>query len=327
MNPSISVESNKIPAPNKGKKFEAIPGTGLPGWVFALLVLLSTGLFLVWDGLLWQTKPHASHIGRFAVSYLAVIPLAAAALSLLKRFSWERVITSTGTAWAVKLIITALLYEAFARGTAIHVDAAKPAPTPAPISAPERIEYKAAPAGFASGEIRGSVRLGDKVADGTIVLLEDPPSGAPLNPGRRVELTIEGMQLAQRVWLLQTNDEIQLKNGDSVLHTAHLYLQNKAIANEPLPPQSGAHTLRPLEAGIYTLKCANHSNESATLVVADHPYVTRTGKDGSFVIPGAPAGHLKLKAVNEYGIASQSADLIGGATLNISFELKPITKE
>lgn len=327
MNPSISVESNKMPAPNAGKKFEAIPGTGLPGWVFALLVVISTGLFLVWDGLLWQTKPHASHIGRFAVSYLAVIPLAAAALSLLKRFSWERVITTTGTAWAVKLVITALLYEAFARGTAVHVDAAKPAPTPASISTPERIEYKAAPIGFASGEVRGTVRMRDKGAEGTIVLIEEPPPGAPLNPGRRVELTIERMQLAQRVWLLHTNDEIQLRNGDAVLHTAHVYLQNKAIANEPLPPQSGAHTLRPLEPGIYTLKCANHSNESATLVVADHPYAARTDKDGSFVIPGVPAGHLKLKAVSEYGIASQTADLIGGATLNISFELTPITKE
>lgn len=332
MNPSISVETNKMPAPKAVKQSETIPGTGLPGWAFALIVLISTGLFLVWDGLLWKTTPHASHVGRFAVSYLAVLPLSAAALALFKRFSWDRLITTTGTAWAVKLVITALLYEAFARGTAVHVDTAKPAPTPSRVSTAERIEYKAAPGAFEEGEVRGLVRAGPKGKgiEGAIVFLEEPNPGKALNKGRRVELRIEGMRLGQRLWLLHTNDEIQLTNGDSVLHTAHVHAGNKAIANEPLPPQSEAHALRALEPGVYALKCANHANskdESATLAVVDHPYAVRSDKDGSFVIKNVPAGHLKIKALSEDSMAAQSAELKSGGSVDILFELVANTKE
>ena len=59
---------------------ELIPGSGLPAPALLTLLAASVGLFLVYNGLLWRAPREASHVARFAVSYLVVIPLAVAFL-------------------------------------------------------------------------------------------------------------------------------------------------------------------------------------------------------------------------------------------------------
>ena len=53
----------------------SVAGTGLPIWGLVGLIAVSTLLFLLWGGPLWESSRSASHVGRFAVSYLAVLQL------------------------------------------------------------------------------------------------------------------------------------------------------------------------------------------------------------------------------------------------------------
>ena len=106
------------------KRSAGVPGTGLPAAPYALIVVISVALFMVWGGLLWRAPREASHVWRFAVSYLVVIPLAAVALLAVRRLTWAHVTAATGSIWAIKLLVTATLYMFLARGTNTRLEAA-----------------------------------------------------------------------------------------------------------------------------------------------------------------------------------------------------------
>ncbi len=83
-----------------------------------LLVALSVALFLFWGEPLWTARREASHVGRFAFSYLLVIPAAALLLAAYRRLTWSHLVGATGTAWGIKLVVTSALYFSLTRGTA-----------------------------------------------------------------------------------------------------------------------------------------------------------------------------------------------------------------
>src|SRR5262245_25191891 len=120
---------------------ESIPGTGLPSAALGSILLASVALFVMWNGLLWRAPREASHVGRFVV-----VPLSAALLVVLRRLSWARLVTTTGTVWALKLLITAVLYQALARGTATHLVAAPPPPSALFAGAARGADRRLAPA-------------------------------------------------------------------------------------------------------------------------------------------------------------------------------------
>ncbi len=93
---------------------EWVPGTGLPLYALLILIGASVGLFVFWNGALWRVPRGTSHVGRFVVSYLAVIPIGALLLAALKRLTWARFVTSVAVVWAVKLVMSSLIYEAVA---------------------------------------------------------------------------------------------------------------------------------------------------------------------------------------------------------------------
>lgn len=273
-----------------------MPGTGLPLGAYVAVVAASVALFLFWGEPIWSAPRESSHVARFVVSYLAVIPLASAALALLRRFSVERVVTTTGTAWAIKLVITAVLYQAFARGTATQINPVKPHASTAGAAAAQSADYHPAGGAFSAGQIRGRVTHNGSGAAGAIVFVKDPPPGAPLKSPERVELVLKGMRYAEPAYLAHTADDVILRNADHVLHTVHLYAGTKSIANQPLPPSGEESALRLPDPGVYTLRCDTHSDERASLVVVDHPYAARADRDGAFVIAGAPSGSLRIAA-------------------------------
>ncbi len=173
---------------------EAIPGSGLPAAALIVLLSASIGLFMVWNGLLWKAPREASHLARFTVSYLAVIPLGAGLLWALRRFSWMHLVTTTCAVWAIKLVVTAALYQAFARGTATELLAVAPPATPT-VAAP-RTDYRAA-ASFAASAITGHVRLRGVALGGAVVLLDGPLPGRAAPPPQKVESRGLGLSLRE----------------------------------------------------------------------------------------------------------------------------------
>ena len=94
----------------------AVPGTGLgPLWLGAILCG-SIALFLVWGGPLWLAPFGASHLVRIGASYAVVIPAVYLALRRCGTWSPAHLAGATGAIWAVKLVITSLLYALLSFG-------------------------------------------------------------------------------------------------------------------------------------------------------------------------------------------------------------------
>lgn len=275
---------------------------------FLTLLTAAVGLFLVWNGLLWKAPREASHLARFVVSYLAVVPLAALLLLALRRFNWTHLITSTGAVWAIKMLVTAGLYQAFARGTDAQLRAVAPQATRITTAAQPPRDYGTA-ASFASGDLRGRVRRGGEGLAGAVVFLDTPAPGRAAPAPRNVELVISGSRYVEPLYLAHVEDEVRLLNHDGLLHTAHFSGAGQTLPNRPLPPSVEPHVLPLTEPGIYHIRCDNHAGEATWIVVVDHPYAVWTGADGSFSLEGVPAGDARVVVVAVEGATGH----LGGA--------------
>jgi hypothetical protein len=291
----------------KTRQQEIIPGSGLPLAPFLLLLAVSVGLFIGWGGLLWRAPREASHGMRFAVSYLAVIPLGALLLLGLRRFSWARLVTSTGAIWSFKLVITSLLYQFAARGTATDLHAVAPPATVLQGAAPRADYHSSGSGSFASAKLRGQVRLGGRPVAGAIVFLDTPAPGRARSPGQRVDLVISGARYAEPLYLAHVDDDVRLVNRDGMLHTARFTGASPLPPTRPMPPFADPQAVAFAEPGVFRVRCDNHAGETAWLVVVDHPYATRTAADGTYVLDGVPAGNARVTAVAVEALSARQA--------------------
>ena len=303
-----------------------VPGTGLSVTSFALITALSVAVFIVWGGLLWRAPREASHVMRFAVSYLIVIPVAALALWAARRWSWGHLLAATGLVWCAKLLLTAGVFLVVARGTAVEYHPAEAtAPSPRTASAPAA-GYAPAAGSFARGDVAGRVTaLGQPLA-GAVVWIEKPAPGAPAPAPASVELVIEGGRHRAPLSLVRAGDAVRVKSRDAGLHTAHLLRDGRAVTNQSMPP-GGTVTLPLRGPGVYQIRCDNHARETAWLVVVDHPYAARTGEDGRFLLADVPAGAATLAeaSIQGGGIArtSRPITVAAGAPATIEIEAAP----
>lgn len=274
-----------------------VPGTGLSILPYSLLIAFSVALFLFWDGPLWMARREASHVGRFAFSYLLVIPAAAMLLAFARRFTWSHLIAATCTAWGIKLVITSGLYFALARGTA-HVPVAPATPVSSRAKVAVVPDYRPAKGAFASGAVKASVVMKDRPVQGAVVLVSEPAPGLPLpDEAPPFKLTIEGSRYRGLVYLGRTDATYEVESRDAVLHTLHVYEGQRAVMNVPVPAGGKPHAFQAPERGVYDLRCDTHASERAALVVVDHPYVARTGEGGEAALEQVPAGPVTLVVV------------------------------
>lgn len=288
------------------KRSSVVPGTGLSIVAYAALVALSVTLFLFVGGALWRAPREATHVARFAVSYLAVIPVGALLLLAARRFSWSHLTATTGSVWALKMVITVILYQAFARGTATEVISAAP-PRPSGVAL-RSTEYRPAAGPFAAGAIHGRVVQGGKAVVGAIVYLDAPGPGKPIFQTASVDLVVEGSRYEKPLYLVQGEDSVRLVNRDSSLHTLHFHGAGRLPANRPFPPSAAPQTLELPDPGFYQIRCDNHPGEGAWIVVADHPYVAITGEGGEFTLSTVPVGPARLVAVAAGYAGAQRAE-------------------
>lgn len=269
----------------------SVLGSGLTLPQYAAVVVFSVTLFVVWGGLLWEAPRNASHVGRFFVSYAAVIPVAALLLLALHRFSWAHLITTTGTTWAIKLVLTSALYFGFARGAEANYQAASHVPTAMAVG---NADYEAFPGVFPSAAVHGEVPLG--VGERALVRVVLPAAGRGLPASTNVTLTVKNAEYAEPLQLVRVDDVLTVQSADAVLHTAHLYLGERSVGNTPVPASSTQH-LRVEEPGIYELRCDNHPGENTTLVIVDHPYAAWVEPSGRFRLDGIAVGKVELELV------------------------------
>lgn len=273
----------------------SVAGTGLPIWGLAGLIAFSTLLFLLWGGPLWESSRGASHVGRFAVSYLTVVPAAAALLWFRRAFSWGHLAATCGLAWAAKMVVTSFLYSAVAPGTATTLQP-RQAPSAQAPAAPV-FRYRPAGGDFARGVLEGTVQRRGHPVQATLFAVKPPP-GLPLPAPSAHELMVVNAAYAPPLTVVSLHDTLTAHNADHALHTLRLSSDGRLEATWPLPPNAGAVPVPLPHPGLYRLSCANHRTEAGWLLVLDHPYVARSGADGRFRMDGVPAGPLALAAIS-----------------------------
>jgi plastocyanin len=93
---------------------------------------------------------------------------------------------------------------------------------------------------------------------------------------------------------------VDFPNDDPIFHNAFSVSgENRFDLDLYKRPKSGTWTA--VAPGIVRVFCNIHPQMSAIVVVRDNSYFAKAGPDGSFRIPGVPAGQYTLKAWHERG--------------------------
>lgn len=307
-------------------------GSGMPVVTYGLLLVGSVCLFVLWGGPLWRVTHTDSHVWRFVVSYLSVIPLSGIILLAIKRFNWTHLLTSVGTLWAIKLLLTAPLYYALAPGGALEdIGAIKPQRgTPAASAEAqdetERTGYVAADGELDAGSIRGRATIGGEPATGAIVYLDGPLPGRPLGTSQTHTLVMTEEGYPQRLYLASIEDRIEIRNDGSTMNNAHLRGPNASLFNAPVPPGNTTQPLALEEPNLYRVRSDTAPNVRASLLVVDHPYATFVDGSGAYTLSQIPAGEARIVALwidgeGEERRAERTATVTSGAELRIDLPI------
>lgn len=224
---------------------QPVPGTGLRTDAFVGLALASIAAFAWWGGALWRAPASASHVGRFAGSYLLVIPAAALVLVLGHAWSVGHLAATVGAVWAIKMVATSILFVLVSRGTG------------------QRYEPKAAIE--AHGSPDADLRRAAEEADDEVI---EAGRGEP--PVATLEIRA-GVTVPARVDV-PVGATIEIRNHDGELHTALLVRRSRTLANVPLAPRTSTR-LGPFPEGETELRCAHHPAERAHVVASARPEV------------------------------------------------------
>jgi plastocyanin len=305
-------------------------GSGLSVLSYGAVLLISVALFIWYGGPLWAT--HGSHGMRFAVSYLSVIPLAAIALRVSHRLTWPHLATAVGTLWAFKLLITAPLYYALAPGGALEDIGALPTArtsTTAPPSATTHTKstrYEPAAEQVATGTIKGTVKRGKAPAERAVVMIEQPRPGKALAAGTEHTIKLVDGGFERHMHLMTTNDTVRIVSSSSRMHAVKIKDGPHARLSAPVPPSGQTKDLEIEKPGVLSVICTTHAEETAVLVVVDHPYAVLTDADGAFTLEDVPVGKVEITvySVDENGKVSrhsQSTKVSEGAVAELQLQL------
>lgn len=288
---AVGVPASALQTRPRVSREREVPGSGLSYVQFGGLLAFSVALFLLWGGPLWSAGPEASHVGRFAVSYLAVAPVASLLLVWVRRFSLGHLLTTLGEVWAIKLVVTSIMYTALATGTRAEQRAVLPEAPSAQV-ADGGAEYTPAMGAFSSSTVRGVATRAGSPAASAIVFLQHPPPGAPLPEGRELVMQIRGGAYAQPVYAVTTADTLAVANDDDRLYTVHLHGAD-ASSNQPVPAGMRRDLTIP-EPGVYRVSSDGAVGASTWLVVVDHPYVAIADPAGAFELASVPYGATEI---------------------------------
>jgi len=258
------------------------------------MTIISTMLFLVYPTLLWRAPVGASHVGRFVVSYLTVIPLAAGVTLLrLGRLRAYDLVGAVAIVWAVKMLLTVGLYHFMVQGTAPHLD---PVHTEQTIA--RRIDgpYVAVPA-FEGRTLAGRVSDGrGNPLPGALVVVPIVGRGKPFDDSASqaaLEFTAGG--LVPRLAVLTLGRRIRLRNRTDATVVLRATFVDRGAFNIAVLPGEEVETAKQQHAGLMKIEAAGDDATTGWCYVADNPYWARADGEGRFSISDVPAEARELE--------------------------------
>lgn len=131
-----------------------------------------------------------------------------------------------------------------------------------------------------------------------VVVTVDAPGAKLVVPEKPVELDQKSCRYEPHITIVPAGTTVEYANSDSVSHNVHIYANKNEAFNQTIG--AGAKASRKYDkAESIEIKCDIHPWMNAYLVVVDTPYYAVTGADGSFSVPGLPAGEYKAKFWHE----------------------------
>src|SRR5882724_4696633 len=119
-------------------------------------------------------------------------------------------------------------------------------------------------------------------------------------PASPVVLDQRGCSYHPQVFGIQVNQMLEIVNSDPTLHNIHSVPETNKPFNVGMPSE-GMRIRRffAVPESMVKVKCDLHNWLIAWVGVVDHPFFNVSGDDGSFTIPGLPAGAYEIEAWHE----------------------------
>lgn len=169
-------------------------------------------------------------------------------------------------------------------------------PTPPPPRWPAALAGCLLAAAAHAGELRIRVTeaAGEPIADAVVVAVpERADGGADALPGRAV-MDQMGKEFVPYVLPVAAGTAVDFPNHDSIRHHVYSFSAPKRF-ELPLYIGRPAAPVRFDTPGVVVLGCNIHDWMIAYVYVADSPYFTRTGSDGTAALGPLPAGRYQVR--------------------------------
>jgi plastocyanin len=167
-------------------------------------------------------------------------------------------------------------------------------------------------------EIQGKV---SGARAGTVVYVDWISGKDYKGEGKHVTMDQKGMTFRPHSLVVLRGTTVDFLNSDAVGHNVYWKSVggDKSKANNMGTwPQGQTKSYKFWDAGAVSLLCNVHPEMSGYIYVVPTPFYALTKADGSFVIKGAPQGHLTLKTMG--GGASKSKEVdVGAGITNVQF--------
>lgn len=172
-----------------------------------------------------------------------------------------------------------------------------------------------------SGTIEGRVSRGGSADLSNFVVAVDDIEG-PLQVSKQtVEMNQEKLRFVPHVLPIVAGTTVDFPNNDPVSHNVFSISGTKRF-NLGLYGRGMKRSIRFDQPGIVELLCNVHMEMSGYIVVLKNPYFAQTGADGTFRIPGVPAGRHRLHCWHEQLPAQEKQiDLPSSGDVSMDFDM------
>lgn len=125
---------------------------------------------------------------------------------------------------------------------------------------------------------------------------------------------------------LMAGQDIEFLNSDETNHNIHPLPRVNREWNESQPPKGDPKVKQfPKEEIMMPVKCNVHPWMRLYVNVVAHPYFAVSGDDGTFTIPGLPAGEYTVEAAHErFGKQEAKVKVDASGTAKADFVFKAV---